>query len=108
MPALGRSPRRPRAATRAITAAHQQRNNRSLWAGRAGPRLASIRLRTLSRGTPGPDHASASRRASPPPGCRNACLSCLAMKLSFEAVAKKFGGLRVIDDFTHEFAEGEL
>lgn len=30
------------------------------------------------------------------------------MKLSFDAVAKKFGGLRVIDDFTHEFADGEL
>jgi NitT/TauT family transport system ATP-binding protein len=30
------------------------------------------------------------------------------MKLSFNAVAKRFGGLRVIDDFTHEFAEGEL
>ncbi len=30
------------------------------------------------------------------------------MKLSFNAVAKKFGGLRVIDDFTRDFAEGEL
>ncbi len=35
-------------------------------------------------------------------------LRLIDMKLRFEAVAKKFGGLRVIDDFTHEFADGEL
>ncbi|NLD53848.1 MAG: ATP-binding cassette domain-containing protein, partial [Burkholderiaceae bacterium] len=30
------------------------------------------------------------------------------MKLTFKSVAKRFGDLRVIDDFTHEFARGEL
>src|SRR5690606_33553977 len=40
---------------------------------------------------------------------RASCISRLiVMKLRFEAVAKKFGGLRFNDDFTHEFAEGKL
>jgi NitT/TauT family transport system ATP-binding protein len=30
------------------------------------------------------------------------------MKLSFNSVAKKFGDLRVIDDFTHDFSQGQL
>jgi NitT/TauT family transport system ATP-binding protein len=30
------------------------------------------------------------------------------MKLSFNGVAKRFGDLRVIDDFSHEFAQGQL
>ena len=30
------------------------------------------------------------------------------MKLSFNGVAKRFGDLRVIDDFSHEFTQGQL
>ena len=30
------------------------------------------------------------------------------MQLSFDGVAKRFGGLRVIDDFSHTFTQGEL
>jgi NitT/TauT family transport system ATP-binding protein len=30
------------------------------------------------------------------------------MKLSFNSVAKRFGDLRVIDDFSHEFSQGQL
>ncbi|HCE08153.1 MAG TPA: ABC transporter ATP-binding protein, partial [Oxalobacteraceae bacterium] len=30
------------------------------------------------------------------------------MKLKFNHVAKRFGDLHVIDDFSHEFAQGQL